>query len=269
MNPVTPCYYIKRKLSHGQDRALESQRLYLADIHKSLDDAYIDFLVSLPWHPEANKVVFKKENKIIHELEIGKSAPEVSMVSPGGGGKLEGKQKIQWISNRFPKPLSYILRYSNNGGQSWFALASRLTSENFTVNFDQLPGGEKCIFQVLASEGVRTSTATSEVLVVPRKPQVVSIISPHEGDILHEGNPVHLLGMAISPEERSAKPEDLRWSSSIEGFLGTGVQLMTQTLSPGKHNLTLRKKDILGGEVSKTISITVQPKDRGSSSAVW
>lgn len=254
---ISTPYFVE--LHDKEGRILEVQRLHIDDVHRSLDDAYQDFFLALPWRAEADKVVFKREEKILHLIEIGKAVPEVEIKSPKGGGTLTGKQKVDWIASCDQKPLSYILRYSNDGGQSWHSLATRLTVSEFTVDLNALPGGQKCIFQVLASdEGIRTGVATSESFSVPPKPFKPSIISPQNGDTFALGESVHLFGVASSPD---GSAESLNWSSKIDGHLGTGSQVIVHTLSAGRHCVTLSADDGCNGEASKSIYITVRPRE--------
>jgi hypothetical protein len=116
------------------------------------------------------------------------------------------------------------------------------------------------MIQVLASAGFRTGVATSESFIVPRKPRKPSIISPSHGETFSQGDSVHLFGFAHSPEGL-AEAEDLIWSSSTNGFLGSGPEVIVHMLSIGRHRITLRTVDGYGSEASAEVTVTVQPKE--------
>lgn len=131
--------------------------------------------------------------------------------APFGGRTMTGQRTISWTTE---EPATYIVRYSHDGGQSWRAVATERTENEWTLDFDDLPGGDTCIIEVLASAGFRTGKVNSEPFIVLRKPREPSIIAPSNGASVIQGESVHLFGFAHSPEV-SAEPEALTWSSNI------------------------------------------------------
>jgi hypothetical protein len=151
----------------------------------------------------------------------------------------------------------YLVRYSNDDGGTWRALAPRLRDTEFTVDLDRLPGGEACRLQVLATEGIRTGQAVTEAFRVPRRPREVVIAAP-TGEVA-AGEPVTLVGEAFSQHHGVASPSELRWSSDLDGDLGAGREVRG-VLQPGLHEVTLRAPDGQGGEVTGSVRIQVQPR---------
>ena len=252
-------YFIELHNKNG--RILEAQRLKINDFHKSLDDAYLNFFTTLPWHAEAGQLVFKREDTVVHSIKIKDTIPKVEIVFPKGGETLTGKQRVIWNASSSNKPLNYTLRYSYDGGVSWIAVTTGLTENEYVVNMDNLPGGENCVFQILASEGILTSKATSVSFIVPHKPYKPLIILPQNKDLFVIGEPVHLFGAAHSPKG-SADPNLLNLASSIDGYLGSGSQLIVHTLSVGRHCITLSiNDDSCGDEVSTSRNIIIRPKE--------
>ena len=244
---------------HGHDdRVLEARRIHLADPHRTLDDAWLDFPTSLPWHSEATRLVFKREDQVLHALDIEGAAPEILMEIPSAVEPLSGTHPVSWVAKTGDENLKYTLRYSNDGGRTWQFVVGGLTTNEYQVSLDALPGGEECFFQVLASDGILTSVATSTPFAVSRKPWQVTILSPANGDSAVLCESVHLLGFAHSVEGGSQEPEDLVWSSSIDGRLGLGPEVTVHTLSLGRHRITLTGNDGRGGDTSASVVITVR-----------
>jgi hypothetical protein len=235
---------------------LEAQRLRLADVHRSLDDASLDFPVALAWRAPARKLVVKREQEILHALEVAHDAPKVAFSAGLAGKTLAGEQQIAWRAQGGAEPLSYVLRYSHDGA-TWRRLAGPLGDDRHTVDFDALPGGDACWLQVLASGGLRTGVASSGPFAVARKPRRPVILSPQDGAKFDHRATVQLYGAAVAPGGESAPAEVLAWASSIDGHLGTGTPLHTHTLTPGRHCVTLSVDDGCGGETSTSIFITV------------
>jgi chitinase len=68
---------------------------------------------------------------------------------------------------------------------------------------------------------------------------------------------VSLYGTAYDLEDGALTGEALRWSSSLDGDLGTGEGISTVDLSTGRHVITLRVTDSDGmvGEATREIEV--------------
>ena len=251
---VSP-YFVELQDNDGRIR--EARRLYIEDPYATLDSAFADYLVAIPWHDQTSKVVVKRDQDVVFTLPVGKAAPEIEVSVPDGP-ELSGPQTVTWTSAA-AKEAAYRLRYSPDGGETWVALPGPLESTKRRVNLDELPGGEKCLFQVIASTGVRTSVTTSRTFAVPSKAPECRIVTPTDGETFIRGQPVQLFGFARSPQ-RSADPGSLNWASSISGYLGSGELLTAQGLAVGKHRITLscEERDAVSSDVH--IEVQREPK---------
>jgi hypothetical protein len=120
-----------------------------------------------------------------------------------------------------------------------------------------LPGGDRCLFQVVASSGIRTSVTETELFKAPMKPRIASILSPDPGTEVTEGSQVVLRGGAYSPDFGLGEMEDAVWSSNLDGFLGRGFELVAEQLSAGFHTITVTVPDGVGGTTTAHVSIRV------------
>jgi len=198
------------------------------------------------------------EQKELLAVDVPSEPPKVRIVSPDEGGQLSGKVCVAWEGQSDDKLLHYLLRYSNNGGQSWRAVAPTLRVTEYIVDLDRLPGGEKCQFQVLATEGIRTDMAVSKPFRVLQKPRETTIISPPTGAVVVPGQTVTLVGESFSPDIGSAHPSEMQWSSDLDGQLGVGQEINLSTLRPGLHKLSLQTPDGYGGQSITSIQLEVK-----------
>jgi hypothetical protein len=76
------------------------------------------------------------------------------------------------------------------------------------------------------------------------------------------GRPVRLLGAADSPSG-SGEADALSWRSSIDGHLGSGALVVAESLSLGRHRITLCADDGCGGESDASVMLTVRPRRIG------
>ncbi len=225
---------------YGPEEAiLASQFLRLPFPHIEPPDEARHFTILLPWHPDAKVLVIKKDDRVLHRFEIAAEAPQVSLARPAGGESLQDRYKVSWKVSATGESPTYMLRYSADGGESWRFVAGNLKNTSVTVDLDALPGGERCLFQVFASAGLRTGSATSAPFRVPERPAHLLIASPRNGDSIEEGSAVYLFGAAFLPGGAIANPDHLYWSSDRDGVLGSGSQAIVQTLSVGEHRITL------------------------------
>ena len=239
---------------------LASQRLRLTDIHKSMDDAMLDFAVALPWSTAAQRVVVMHDDRELHVMKVGASAPRVTLLAPRGGGPLSGRQTIKWKIEGAGRDTASTVRFSHDGGTTWQAVAIGLKATDCPVDLDTLPFGVKCLFQVLTSSGMRTGVATSPPFAVAPRPRQPLIISPKPGTIVRQDDSVHLFGVTGGPGGGSARPTGLTWVSSIDGYLGSGSQVVVHTLSPGTHRVVLSGDDRMRGVGSDSVVVTIQSR---------
>jgi len=261
------------ELRDCHNKVLHAQRVWLSDPHNDLDSASISFFKPIPFHEDTARVVFTCgtagmcEQKELLSVDVPRDAPEVRIVSPCGGEQLAGSISVTWEADFHHQPLTFLLQYSNDAGQTWRTIAPRLRVKEYNVNLDQLPGGEQCQFQVLATEGIRTGVAVSHPFSVAQKGRATVIVAPTPQTVLTRGQAVHLIGESYSADAGSAHPSQLQWTSDIDGPLGVGQELHITSLRPGQHTISLRAPDGYGGESVVSIQIEVEtPAPHGHTS---
>ena len=147
-------------------------------------------------------------------------------------------------------PTRYLVRYSNDDGASWTALAADLKAAAIQLRLDGLPGGERCRIEVAASRLGRTAVRQSAAFPrapVPLRTEIVRPRPPAGGTVeLAVTDVVELLGTAFSPDRPPVPSEALRWSYTqapeAEEELGVGARLLIRstTLPPGISTIHLR-----------------------------
>jgi hypothetical protein len=108
--------------------------------------------------------------------------------------------------------------------------------------------------QVVASSGIRTTVAESKPFAVPLTPRKATILSAEAS----ASGQVVLRGGAFSPDFGLGAPEDVTWSSNVDGLLGYGFMLVADRLTTeGLHVITLAAPDGLGDLATASTSVTV------------
>jgi hypothetical protein len=190
------------------------------------------------WDEQCRSIRFLLDREPVAEIAVPEHAPEVRVTweppEPPGG-----RQDITWWA-RHPDdaPLHYLVAYSNTAGRSWIPVTMVTPESQANISLDQLPGGDSCMFRVLATDGFHTTTADSRPFTLPPRPCQTFILNPQDGVRLDRGQPVILSGQGYWREEDRPEQDQLHWTSSRDGDLGSGP-VIEVTLSPGSHDLIL------------------------------
>jgi hypothetical protein len=243
---------------------VESHHCHLRDPHQDPMDPYIDFHEAIPWDSQVTSITFRRDGEVVHTLEIEETPPEIEEVAvqvPKADARAAELIRVKWAIKKQVNSVTYVLRYSHDEGKTWRAIAADLTEPGFVVNANLLPGGDRCKFQVVASSGIRTVTADSEYFSTAEKPRQAHILSPKPGVRFKQGELVVLQGGGFSPDFGMTDFDDVLWTSNRDGAIGVGYEVVTHTLSAGRHRITLTVPDGLGGEATTAASIEVAAED--------
>lgn len=91
----------------------------------------------------------------------------------------------------------------------------------------------------------------------PNQAPSVSITSPDDGATFETGVEITFEGSATDPEDGNLAGGSLTWSSDVDGQIGTGETVTTNTLSEGAHEITLEAEDSEGATASASVGITI------------
>lgn len=255
--PISEVGEFSAELSDATGRPLATTRFDIPQRPKSHHTDETDFLcVALPWFDEAQRLRVSRGGKVVFEHRIEKAAPPLAAHFPVGD-VLGGLVAIRWSCRT---PLSRVLlQYSADAGTTWAGINLPGKARSFEVNLDQLPGGERCCFQLLASRGLRTRAVRSRFFRVSTKTPRPLMITPSGRVAPRPSGPVELVGAVTGQGD----PDSLRWTSSLDGELGRGPYLMVPVLSRGRHRIGLHVGDADERSQYATLVIAGEPRKRG------
>ena len=235
---------------------LTYQRCRLTEKHQDRDGPHVVFHEAIPWIEQAAAIRFLRNREVLHVHEIEETAPKVEIRSP----KIQCNDKamtLEWIGHHVENELTYMIRYSNDGGATWQVVAANLRDAACQVRLRLMSGGDRCLLQVVASSGIRTSVAQTEPFASPLKLRTAFILSPERKTEVPVGGQVVLRGGAFSPDFGLGDMEDVVWNSNLDGLLGRGFELVADNLSSGFHTITLTVPDGVGGVATASVSLRV------------
>lgn len=210
----------------------------------------------IPFHPRTQAVRFTNRGRVVYEIRRTERSPDVRFTWRPSV-RVQGRECITWDARgEQTANLQFFLRYSCDGGGKWQRIGWRTRASEAAVDFDQLPGGERCLLAVVATDGINTAIAESDPFVVEPKPCQAFILAPVDGARFQPCEPIQLIGQGFRMEEARVEREALRWTSSRDGDLGRGRQLVVDRLSEGEHRISLAAGE-QGREGTESITIYV------------
>ncbi|MGA1874645.1 MAG: hypothetical protein ACMUIA_03450 [bacterium] len=130
------------------------------------------------------------------------------------------------------------------------------TGLSFTRN--DLSDGEHTItLTATDSEGKTGDSSVTITIVLNHAPSVV-ISSPPDQEEFAQGESISFEGSAFDTEDGALPGDSLDWTSSRDGWIGTGLSFTRNDLSDGEHTITLTATDSDGIEGSEVRTITVE-----------
>jgi hypothetical protein len=116
------------------------------------------FVFTIPYVPNAVKIVVKHNAIPLAQKIISSSAPHVAIISPNGGEQLSGQATVQWSgTDADGDTLSYALLFSSNSGATWESVAINLTETSYTWDISKLAPGTQYLIKIIATDGINTS----------------------------------------------------------------------------------------------------------------
>ncbi len=259
------------ELRDRHDNVLAAHRVTLRDPHRDLDSASLDFLKPIAFPDRTTRVVIvcdagDCDHEELVSVDVPADPPKLRITQPKPGGTYSGKVTVSWRPEESEEgqTLHYMVRYSNDGGTTWRAVGPKTKKTEMTVDLDTRPGGPECMFQVLATEGIRTGSAVSGQFTVAERPREASIDMPSDEIRIPEGEHVVLIGDAYSAHHGSADASQLVWASDLDGEIGRGHELDLANLRPGRHTIVLTAPDGVGGESGASVEVVIDPRHQGT-----
>ena len=209
----------------------------------------------IPLRDDAARIAIVREGVTLEEFTLSTAPPSVQLRWQPDG-PVRGVQTVSWEgSHPEQHPLHFIVRFSRDDGRTWQPVSLRVHGRETPVDFDALPGGDRCRLKVEAHDGLNVAFAVSDTFSVPTKRCRPIILAPSEGITFEAGDLVILRGQGYYLEERRPETSVLIWRSARDGEVGRGMEVETRQLSIGDHTITLRVGE---GERTGEATVTVR-----------
>jgi hypothetical protein len=219
------------------------------------------FEIAVPFPEKTAAFNIMKGTDLLKAVKVSPNAPEVTILAPKEGEKLDGKYTIKWDGkDKDGDKLLYTVEYSDNGND-WVALANEISATSWEDDFATIPGGDKPTgrIKITATDGINATEVTSGLFSVPPKAPEVFIDEPQKEVTIKAGEEIALAGSAYDlQDEWLSDDTSLAWSSDVQGDLGGGELLYVDNLKVGKHTITLKATNSF--KMSATAKVVVNVK---------
>lgn len=169
-----------------------------------------------------------------------------------------GQGRATWQA-RGEGPLEFSLQFSKDRGRSWNSLAVGLTGTEHRFGAETLPSG-RLVFRLLAHDGFHSTGRPSRPVAVPRRPPVVSILSPAAGRPFLAGAPLRLWAAVTEDDGAPADLDACEWR--VDGRrVARGGDAWIVAPEPGEHRCTLIVRGRGGPARAETTLRTLDPRE--------
>lgn len=181
------------------------------------------------------------------------AAPELAISSPNNGDSFDAGSPVTFAASASDArdgdlSDSVVWESSLNGA---LGTGSSVTISNLTA------GVHLVTASVVNSSGRSVSTGVSIVIEAPaNSAPAVSTTSPDDNLQIIFGTPVTLSATAVDNEDGDLS-DVIFWESNLDGNLGSGAQVIANSLSSGTHQITARVSDSGGLSSFATVAVTV------------
>jgi hypothetical protein len=207
----------------------------------------------VPLVADATSLRLMIEGRIVHEREIAPRRPDLQWVRATVDGEV---LQLNWHATH-SAALWYAVAIIGASRQSAKVIA-HTTRTDAELGIDMLPLEGECRAVVLASDGLRSFTATSEPFRLRAKSVRICILSPDPTANYSELHGISLVGNATTAAGESLGDELLRWS--VDGnVIARATKLhYLPPLSAGTHLVELRYGD--QPEAVASVHVNVRPR---------
>ena len=195
------------------------------------------FRANVPYRTETTRIAFLYNGIVLYDRKVSAHGPFFSS-KPILERKPKKAYLLKW-SAKHPDglPLFFHVRTSADGGKTWLRLASRLRRSDLRIHPDSLAGGKDCVLEIVAYDGVNT---TSSQIAVPDAPPIrmgVIMLRPISSEEkLYSPIEMQALAQVRGRPDLFGNHIEFAWYSG-EKQIANGPDALWLDPPPGEHTL--------------------------------
>ncbi|QCX81460.1 hypothetical protein C9F11_39390 [Streptomyces sp. YIM 121038] len=238
-----PVYTVSVEDAAGQVLA-SAPTAVVFDRHEQQEAA---FGARLPYAARAHRVVLRRDGTELGALVVPSGAPQFILNTPLSTPEIdtEGVLHLRWqrldVGEPEPRPaFTYFVRFTNADGTFAPRPGVSLSGTSFDLDLRTMPGHERCVAQVIATNGYHTSYVQTPAFALPPRPPEV-LLGAVEGPLLN--------AQGSSPQHGPITGADVAWL--VDGrAAATGVSFDVRSTGSGAHAIAVRITDRDGLDIT-------------------
>ncbi len=219
-------------------------------------------IIPITANAAVNEIMVIHSEAVLASRSATANPPDVTVVYPNGGESLtEERVEVLWTaSDPDGDPLTYVVMYSSNAGDTWETLGVDVADTSYEVGLDYLRGTDAGLFRIIASDGFNSASDDSDALFsVPNHPPRIIITAPGDTDFFEGIQQVFFEASASDREDGVLSGSSIEWASTADGYLGSGrvINIEATALSAGQHVIMATATDSAGLSESAIVTINI------------
>jgi len=225
------------------------------------EDTDIPIKVIIKYPENAAKIVIHRGDEEVYTRNLTARAPQVAFTGLTEGQILDNHTTLTWeVSDADPNELSYRIWYYRSA-EEMYLVASDITGTSYDADLTDFPGGDHCWFEILASDGSRTSTGTSPKVSVPyRAPDILNHIP--DGTQYKLTDLIEIHGKVYDAQDGWLWFREYTWY--VDGKYDSDYAffiIRPYTMAPGVHTITMVVTNSAGVSSTKDFVIEILEYD--------
>jgi hypothetical protein len=209
------------------------------------------FVARLLYHDQTQTVRLRRGERELGRRSVPTGRPCFTLLHPGEDACINGSGvlHLQWCPHDSEHPMTFFVRYSHNE-RDWLRPGVNLPGNEYYLDLREMPGGKRCVVQVLATNGYRTSYVQTRYFEVPVKPPDL---------LLGETTGPVLFAQGFSREEGPITGENVVWLIDDGSITRRGGSLDVRTLDAGVpldagvHRVSVSVSDQTGRQTTNLV----------------
>jgi hypothetical protein len=224
------------------------------------DNGIIAFVQAVPNISDAKALQVRYNGTMIGGTTASPNAPVLSLNAP----RVDSAQEtltLDWTaSDADGDAVLFTSQFSADDGASWQTLSIYDSARGFTDSTRLLRGGNACRLRVLATDGFRTTIATTAPFALPRHRPVVTISGVFDRQQIPFNADLAARALAYDAEDGSLGADRIFWTATgPETRNGRGASFSLKGLAPGDYMLGAQAPDVEGNTGSAALSVKIRP----------
>lgn len=204
-------------------------------------------------HPKTAKLVLALDHSPIFTADVAAQPPQIHQLTATPDD--DGSIVVAWTADH-NAPLTFNLLYLDPLGRA-IPVADGLRETRYQFHGAGIPGGEDAAVALIATDGIRSSSARSTPFPMPDQGLELCMIAPQVGYAVRQGHPFSLIGHAQDQAGRALPDAGISWLLDDETVVDGTALACAQIETPGEHTIAMlyRFGDRPAARVQRTITV--------------